>query len=375
MTTFIAFILIFGLLVFVHELGHFLAAKKAGVKVLEFGIGLPPRIWSKKKGETTYAINLIPLGGYVKLFGEEGAKDDSPKNLQNKRPIQRIAIFAAGVFMNFLLAYLLLTGFYLFGGRAIIAGMEKYQGIVNTQRVVVAEVEAESPAAKEGIKAGDTILKVNGTEIFYSSDVSKQVADSKRLEQDAAVVLKRGDEILEKKLQTYTDKVTLDGREYEVQRIGILMENTGKVRAVWYMAPVIAAQETARLLYLSAEGLIDFFRTLISTFKLSENVGGVVAIYSLTGAAAGMGFDALLQLTIMLSLALAAFNILPFPALDGGHIMFVIIERITGKKISDNVKGLLNLIGFGLLLVLVIAITFSDLGRFGVLERIKGFFK
>lgn len=375
MMTFVAFIIIFSLLVFIHELGHFLSAKKAGVTVLEFGIGMPPKIWSKKKGETTYAINLIPLGGYVKLLGEEGAKDDSPKNLQNKKPIQRIAIFAAGVFMNFLLAYLLLTGFYLFGGRSVIAGMEKYRGIINTQRVVVAEVEAESPAAKEGIKAGDIILKVNGTEIFYSSDVSHQVAESKRSEKDAVIVLKRGDEILEKKLQTYTDKVTLDGREYEIQRIGILMENTGKIRAKWYMAPVIAAQETARLLYLSVEGIIDFLITLFSTFKLSENVGGVVAIYSLTGAAADMGFDALLQLTILLSLALAAFNILPFPALDGGHIMFVVIEHVSGKKINDNLKGLLNLIGFGLLLILVIAITFSDLGRFGILERVKGFFK
>lgn len=373
--TFIYFVLIFSLLVVVHELGHFLAAKKAGVKVEEFAIGMPPRIWSKKVGETRYAINAIPLGGYVKLYGEEGSKDTSPKNLQNKTAGQKILIFSAGVLMNFFLAYLLLTGFYLFGGRTIIEGMEKYTGIINTQKVLVSEVEEGSPAATEGILTGDIILKVNGGPVYTSATVSNEVAKSKENNGDATVILKRGEEEITKTLKTYTDKVVVKGEEYEVERIGIVMENEGKVRAKWYWAPVIAAQETARLTWLSVSGLFDFFRTLVGKFQISENVGGVVAIYSVTDAAAEMGFAAIVQLVILLSLALAAFNILPFPALDGGHILFIVIEKITGRQIGQSTKNLVNLIGFGLLLILVIVITWTDLGRFGILGKIKGIFK
>jgi regulator of sigma E protease len=373
--TFIYFILIFSLLVVVHELGHFLAAKRAGVKVEEFAIGMPPRIWSKRVGETLYAINAIPLGGYVKLYGEEGSKDTSPKNLQNKTAGQKILIFSAGVLMNFLLAYLLLTGFYLFGGRTIIEGMEKYTGIINTQKVLVSEVEEGSPAATEGILTGDIILKVNGGPVYTSAAVSNEVARSKENDGDATVTLKRGEEEITKTLKTYTDKVVVKGEEYEVERIGIVMENEGKVRAKWYWAPVIAAQETARLTWLSVSGLFDFFRTLVGKFQISENVGGVVAIYSVTDAAAEMGFAAIVQLVILLSLALAAFNILPFPALDGGHILFIVIEKMTGRQISQSTKNLVNLIGFGLLLILVIVITWTDLGRFGILGKIKGIFK
>lgn len=375
MTTFIAFVVIFGLLVIVHEAGHLLAAKKFGVKVEEFAIGMPPRLWSRKRGETRYAINAIPLGGYVKLYGEDGSQDDSPKNLQNKGPWQKVAIFAAGVLMNLAFAYLLLTGFYLVGGESIIEGMENYPGVINTQKIIVKEVETDSPAAKEGIQTGDIILRVNDKDIYYSSTVSEEVANSKEADTGATIQLQRGEEILTKKLETYTDKITVKDKEYEVERIGIVMENEGKIRAKWYMAPIVALQETVHLSRLSVEGLFDFFGTLLSKFKISENVGGVVAIYSLTGAAAGMGFSALLQLTIMLSLALAFFNILPFPALDGGHILFVLIEKATKKKISQNTKNLFNLVGFGLLLILVIAITWTDLGRFGILDKVKDIFK
>jgi regulator of sigma E protease len=374
MITFIAFVVIFSLLVIVHESGHFLAAKKMGVRVDEFAVGMPPRIWSKKKGQTRYAINAIPLGGYVKLHGEEGGKDDSKDNLQNKKPYQRALIFAAGVGMNFIFAYLLLTGFYLFGGRAIIEGMESYDGVINTQRVVIKDVEKESPAAKEGIEAGDVIVRVNNREVYFSPTVSEEVRSSKQNNTQATVVLRRGEEEITKTLSTYTDKVVVKGEEHEVERIGIVMENAGQIRAKWFLAPLIAARETIRLSWLSVVGLVDFLRTLVGNFRISENVGGVVAIYSVTGVAAEMGFSALIQLTILLSLALAVFNIIPFPALDGGHIMILGVEKLLHKEISQKTKSLVNMIGFGLLLVLIVVITWTDLGRFGVIDKIKGLF-
>jgi regulator of sigma E protease len=218
-------------------------------------------------------------------------------------------------------------------------------------------------------------LKVNDKDIYYSGSVSEEVARSKETGLEATVILQRGEEVFTKKLQTYTDKIVVKDKEYEVERIGIVMEGTGKIRAEWYLAPVAAIRETFRLSALSVQGLFEFFKTLLGSFRISQNVGGVVAIYTLTGAAAGMGFAALLQLTILLSLALAAFNILPFPALDGGHILFVLLEKITGRKIKQSTKNLLNLIGFGLLLVLVVVITWTDLGRFGILDKIKDIFK
>lgn len=374
MISFIAFVLVFGILVFVHELGHFLAAKRFGVRVDEFALGLPPRIWSKKKGETLYALNLIPIGGYCKLYGEDGDRSDAKDNLQNKRPWQKASIFAAGVVMNFVLAYILLAGFYLVGGQSIITGMNEHRGVINNQHVTISEVEKDSPAAKSGIEAGDIILKVNGVDAFYSTVVSGEVQNAKANGQDIAVTLQRGNQELTKDLDTYTDKITVDDREVTVERVGIVMENTGKIRAKWYMAPIVAAQELLRLTGLTISGVYDFFKTLVTRFRLSENVGGPVAIYQLTGTAAELGIAALVQIMIMLSIALGVFNILPFPALDGGHILFLGIEKIRGKEIAQSTKNLVNLVGFGLLLVLVAVITWGDLGRFNIIENLKGMF-
>jgi regulator of sigma E protease len=374
MISFITFVVVFSILVIVHELGHFLAARKFGVKVEEFALGMPPKIWAKKKGDTKYILNLIPLGGYVKLYGEDGHKDDAKNNLQNKKPYQKALIFASGVGMNLLLGYLLLTGFYLFGGQSIIAGMENYNGINNTQRVVIAEVEKDTPAAKVGLKTGDVILKINDTDIFYSSVATQTVAES---DVDAGVtaLIERDGEQMTKTLKTYNDKVMVKGTEREVRRIGIVMENTGKIKAKWYLAPVIAAREAVRLSWLSVEGLGEFIRTLFGQFKISENVGGPVAIYTITGVAAELGFAAIIQVMITLTLVLGIFNILPFPALDGGHILFLAIEKVSGKEIPLNVKNIVNLAGFGLLLLLVAVVTWGDLGRFGIIENIKGIFK
>jgi regulator of sigma E protease len=277
--------------------------------------------------------------------------------------------------MNFILGYLLLTGFYLIGGQSIIAGMNEYKGIENSQQVKITEVEKNSPAEKNGIQVGDIIKKVNGIDTFYSTVVSSEVQSAKNNNEKVVVTLKRGDVELEKTIETYTDKIVVDDKEVEVERVGIVMENTGKIRSKWYLAPVIAAQELVRLAGLSVSGLFDFFGTLVTSFKISENVGGPIAIYQLTGAAAELGFSALVQITIMLTIVLGVFNILPFPALDGGHILFLGIEKVRGKSISQNTKNIVNLIGFGLLLLLIIVITWGDLGRLGIMDGLKGIFK
>lgn len=365
-TTILAFIFVFAIIVLVHEGGHYLLARKFGVKVNEFAFGFPPRLWSKKKGDTVYAVNAIPLGGYVRLHGEDGSKDDDPTNLNNKKPWQKGIIFAAGVLMNFVLAWVLLTGFYLFGGQAIIDGMWDYKGVENTQRVLITEVEEESPAAEAGVKSGDKILAINSVDTFNNNAVFYQIQLAKESDLPINVVLETDESTKELEILTYTDQIKVDGEMIEVERIGVTMETIGSIKSRWYLAPIVAAQELVRLTKMTVVGIYDFFRTLILTLSISENVGGPVAIAQITGVAAKLGFSALIQTIIILSIVLGVFNILPFPALDGGHILFLGIEKLIRREVPSQVKNLVNLIGFGLLLLLVIAVTFKDIGRLNI---------
>ncbi|MDD3480631.1 MAG: M50 family metallopeptidase [Patescibacteria group bacterium] len=370
--TIIAFIFVFGVVVFAHELGHFLSARRFGVKVEEFALGIPPRVFAKKKGDTIYALNLIPIGGYVRLAGEDGKKDNSESNLLNKKAWQRVTIFAAGVLFNFITAYLLLVLFYTFGGRAIIAGMWDYAAVENTQRVIITEVEKDSPAAIEGIEGGDAIISVNGEPVYLHQTVFGAIqADS---DKSLDLVIERNGQEFDKNITTYTDTISIDGEEVEAERVGVVLETTGKIKTKWYMAPIVAAQEFWHLVKLSVSGVWDFVRTLFTTFTVSDQVGGPVAIAQITGAAASLGFAAVVQIIILLNIILGVFNILPFPALDGGHIATIGFEKLTGKEIPNRTKEIINFVGFALLLLLVLVVTWGDLGRIGVIEKIKDIF-
>lgn len=377
MTTLLAFIFVFGLLVFAHELGHFLTAKFFGVRVDEFAFGFPPKLWSIKKGGTKYAINLIPFGGYVKLYGEEGEgnKKDS-KNFLSKKAWQKSLILAAGVILNLVLAYLILTGFYLFGGKPLAAGMENHRNIIDTRRVEVTEVVAGTPAEKAGITAGAIIEKVDGT-VVHGSDtvfdaVQKKTADNKTAQ--LMIEFSKDGQTSAKEVATYTEKAVSDGHEYEYQRIGIAMVDAGGIRSKWWAAPGIALTETGRLIKLTFEGFGSVISESFRNMKLSDQLGGPVAIYVLTGNAAKMGFGTLIQVVAILSITLAIINIMPFPALDGGHIFFILLEKAIRRPIPDKVKQAINLAGFCLLLLLIVLVSAKDLDRFGIFKAIKEFF-
>jgi regulator of sigma E protease len=371
--TILAFLLVFGILVFVHELGHFLAARFFDVEVQEFAFGFGPSLFKKKKGKVTYKINLIPLGGYVRLLGEDFKETKSKQNLMNKKPWQVITILIAGVAMNFLLAWFLLTGFYLFGGQALISGMWNHPGVTNNQKVFVVNVAKDSPADKNGIQVGDQIERVAG-ETIYSDDVVFSTVQAKGKD-GVELTLKRGDQQFTKQITSYSETIDSNGKKTEIQRIGITMENRGKIQAVWYMAPVAGLLEVARITAITAQALGVFFATIFTKFRLSEQVGGPVAIATYSGVAIRLGFGILVQFIAALSVSLAIINLVPFPAVDGGHVAMVFYEWISGKKISTKVRETVITIGFGLLLLLAVVVTLKDLSQFGLFDLIKGVFR
>jgi len=405
MITVLAFIFVFGLIVFVHELGHFLAAKAFGVEVKTFAFGFPPRIWSKKVGKTTYAINALPLGGYVSLRGEdeydlynEIAKDLGEKmteeqyqaalvqakekesvnngSLLSKKPWQLITIFVSGVVMNILLAIVLLYICFLVGFQPIFGNMWQHPGISNSLKVAITEVEKNTPAETEGIKPGDVIVAVDGTKYYTSTDVlavirGKNTSDGAKVTLD----IKRGNESMVKTLSTYKAKVAATGGEKEVSRIGIVLETQGKVRGNIVSGLGAAISEVIGAIKITFIGIFDLFGQLFTKFQLSDNVSGPVGIVVATNYFASLGFIYLLQFAFVLSVSLAVFNILPIPGLDGGHIAIVLTEAIARRKFSTKTKNAIQLVGFGALILLMIAVSVKDFINFDILGMIKGVFK
>jgi regulator of sigma E protease len=369
----LAFLLVLGILVMVHELGHFLAARFFGVRVDKFAFGFPPKLWSKKVGDTEYTLNLVPFGGYVSMYGEEGGHGKDPKSFTSKKPWQKALILAAGVFMNLVLAWVIFSAFYLVGGRAIVTGMDEFKGVTNNQHVYVTEVVADSPASKSGIKSGDIIVAVNGNIVRSNNAVFSEVQAAKAKDASKKITLtvqENGKEV-KKTIDTY--KETISGET--VQRVGITMEEKGKTQAKWYLAPWYGLLMTFKIIGLTLAGLWGLVVSIFTKFSVGNDVGGPVAIYSLSGTFANLGFWALAQFIAILSISLALINIMPFPALDGGHIAILAYEGVTRKKIKDSTKQAINNVGFGLLLLLMVGLVYKDLARLDVFGKIRGMFK
>ncbi len=381
MIAIISIILILGLLIFVHELGHFVAAKLMGIEVKTFAFGFPPRLWEKKIGETTYAVNLLPLGGYVSLRGEgenvdekEGEKD--PKSLLSKKPWQLFVVFVSGVLMNIILAFVLLYLAFTIGFQPIYSGMWEHPGVENELRVVITDIEKGTPAETEGIVKGDIVKSVDGKAVYLNSEVISFIQD-KNGDNGAAVsliILRNGQE-LTKTLKTYRAKVA-DGKnkEVEVNRVGIVLVTEGRVKGNLLSGLSAAASETWRITKLTVLGITDLFRQLILKFTVSSSVTGPVGIFVATNYFASLGFMYLIQFAALLSVSLAVFNILPIPGLDGGHIAIITLEAISRRKFSTKAKNLVQLIGFSLLILLMVTVTIKDFINFDIIGYIKGVF-
>ena len=351
---------VFALLVLVHEFGHFITAKWAGIRVDEFAIGFPPRLFSFTRGETTYSLNALPIGGYVRMPGENGEMTNEqgaydPRAFASKPASKRLVVLLAGVTMNFLLAIIFFTAAEAVGQVQL--------------RPVIASVEAGSPAAAAGLVKGDTFISVDGQSVKYFADVqrltSEHVTKALTANRDAtttpiAVVVRQPDGA--------TEALTIDARTKPKAgqgAMGIEADQTKVVHlsAPIWQAPILGVQDVGKVISLTATGIQNIIR---GALPLSQGVQGPVGIVSDTGLVTAAipfaGWYYLLFLVGALNLSLAIMNLLPIPALDGGRVLLVLIEVLRrGKRLSPEREGLVNLIGMAALLLLVAVITFNDI--------------
>ncbi|PIP87325.1 hypothetical protein COW81_00855 [Candidatus Campbellbacteria bacterium CG22_combo_CG10-13_8_21_14_all_36_13] len=363
--TIIIFILVLIILILVHELGHFLFAKMFGIRVDEFGLGFPPRIWGyKPKGsETTYSINAIPFGGFVKIYGEdydsiEGDPDRNRSFVLQDKWKQTLVLFA-GILFNIILAWILISSTLLVGVNY--GTSDRYSDRVIDPGVVVANVLSDSPADVGGLMLGDKILFVSSNGVSIQGDevnpdsITEVIKGSDGSDMDFLV--KRGEENVTLKV-TPSEEIIPGSFA-----IGVSMINSGKLKLPPHLAIVEGARITYELTGSIIGGVWGLLKDTFSGNGSMANVVGPVGIAGLVGDASRMGFVALIIFVAMISLHLAVLNLIPFPALDGGRILFVIIEKIKGSPLNPKIVSSINLIGFGLLLLLLLFVTYKDIVR------------
>lgn len=360
----IIFIVVLAILIFVHELGHFIVAKKSGIKVSEFGIGFPPKLWSKQKGETLYSVNAIPFGGYVKIFGENPDEEsiagpEKERSFVNKPRYIQALVLVAGVFFNVLFAWMLISAGYMIG----LPTPESHagQGIVDDAQLVITSVSPSSPAYEAGLKVGDVVREAVSEQKYALDELSPQALSNfieAHGKDGVTLGISRGQEVV---------SVDVVGREGVVPgriAIGISMDKIGILRLPVHLAIYEGGLDTVRLTYATVVSLFTFIgQVFIGQGDLSQ-ITGPVGIVSLVGDVTTLGFVYLLSFTAIISINLAVINLMPFPALDGGRLLFVAIEAIRRKAISPKVANALNGIGFALLILLMIVVTVKDIFRF-----------
>ena len=355
----ILFIIILAVLVLVHELGHFLVAKKSGIKVREFGIGFPPRIWGKQKGETLYSINAIPFGGFVKILGENPDAEsisgpEKERSLIHKSKIIQVWVLSAGVIFNVIFAWLLISAGFIFG---LPTPVTEAQDQVANPKVVVTTVAVGSPAEIAGIKAGDSISKISSDNNTLTDVTAQSVSNFIEANGDKKITVEhiRGKEVLTSSVVPQDGVVT--GRK----AIGVSLDMIGILKLPIHKALVEGAQTTANLTVAITVGLFDFLKQAVTGQADFSQVAGPVGIVGLVGDVSQLGFIFILSFTAFISINLAVINLIPIPALDGGRILFVIIEAIKGSPIKPKIANTLNTVGFALLILLMVIVTFNDI--------------
>lgn len=438
MLTALVFIIALGLLIFVHELGHFFVARRNGIKVEEFGFGFPPRIfgfqilkgnkvkkiskkedvelkiekyktkdaevvkkvitdriqetdkimpikrirfiWGKRNTEeeienkdnfnddTIYSINWIPLGGFVKIKGEDGENKDEEDSFSGKSAWVRIKVLGAGVMMNFVLAWGVIALALIVGSPQALEGNQT----VDNSKIQIAQVISGTPAEKMGIKIGDEIIRCLGEnqkcQKNFSSISEIQGMINEEKGKEIAFEIKRGKNMIVLKGEPRIEYPEDQGP------LGISLVETAIVSYPWYEAIYKGFITTINLIFMIFATFFGIIKDLIIGQKVSVDVSGPVGIAYLTKQVTSLGFSYVLQFIALLSINLGIINGLPFPALDGGRILFILIEKIKGSPVSQKVEQFIHTFGFIALITLMILVTFRDLIRFEIIDKIKNLF-
>ncbi len=372
--TIIVFILVLSVLVFAHELGHFLTARRFGVRAEEFGFGFPPRafglykkadgqwqsVWGarevKDAADTIYSVNWLPLGGFVKIKGENGENENETDSFASRPIWQRAVMLSAGVVMNVALAMVLIIAGFMVGLPQALDGELDARAQVSDRKIQIIQVVKNSPAETAGLQIGDTILSIDNQEFSGFNELQSYVNGKVGAQLDYKI--KRGQTLINENITpVFMPDIGKGG-------VGIAITETGIVSYPWYLAIWEGIKATFILLWAIIVAFYELLKGLVFGQGVAADLAGPVGIATITGQVARMGFVYLLQFTALLSINLAVINFFPFPALDGGRVLFLIIEKLKGKPVKREVEGAIHNIGFALLMLLILLVTFRDVSRF-----------
>ncbi|MFA5131993.1 MAG: site-2 protease family protein [Candidatus Paceibacterota bacterium] len=358
--TVVLFVLILLLLVAVHEFGHFIVAKWVNMRVDEFAFGFPPRIFAKKVGETTYAINALPLGGYVSIWGENGEPDDVAKNhpraFGNRPWWAQLLVLVAGVTMNMLLALFVFIGIS-YGNVQMSASDEVYGARVKNTELMVVDAAPTSPAYLAGIVPGSVLVKVTAGKSQANLDNATSLISfiAAHNNDPFTITYKRADGKLES-----TTIAAVYGIVEDKKAIGVSVERVGYMHANVFDAIKIGSIRTYDMTAMTLEGLGSLVTSLTQGKNVLSSLSGPIGIAKIVGQTNEHGYEALLTLIAVLSINLAIFNILPLPALDGGRMVVVTIEAIARRKVPHKYYSWVNIVGFFALMLLLVIVTVHD---------------
>ncbi|GGE09375.1 RIP metalloprotease RseP [Rhizobium anhuiense] len=358
----VTFILVLSLLVFVHEMGHYLVGRWSGIRILAFSVGFGPEIFGfTDRHGTRWKISVIPLGGYVRFFGDEDAsskpdadklaamsEEDRARSFAGAKLWKRAATVAAGPIANFLLAIAIFTVLFSVYGRMI-------------ADPVVAEVKPDGAAAAAGILPGDLLVAIDGNKVETFDDVRRYV--SIRPSQKIVVTIERGGEKLDLPMVPQrTDQTDQFGNKIELGQIGIVTnQQAGNFRLKTY-TPLEALQEGVIQTRDIVTGTFKYIGNIFAGTMRADQLGGPIRVAQASGQMATLGIGAVLQLAAMLSVSIGLLNLMPVPVLDGGHLMFYAVEAVRGKPLGSTAQEIAFRIGLAMILTLMVFTTWNDIG-------------
>ncbi|MEI6304864.1 MAG: site-2 protease family protein [Candidatus Taylorbacteria bacterium] len=360
--TVIIFLIVLAVLIFVHELGHFLFARWNGIRVDAFKIGFGPRILKWKRGDTEYGLNLIPFGGFVKIHGENPDQDstdgpDKDRSFVHKNRWRQASVLVAGVLFNFLFAWLIYFGIMVIGGNVPVSAFADYKQYMSDHRVIILDSTPDSPAIKAGMGIGDVVSTVesNGQAVHIASASDLQNAVNGSGGKEISIMyMKDG---LAKNVNITPVKGLIENK----YAIGVSMDEIAYIHMPFFAAIKYSCISTVNIIWGTIVGLVGFIGGLFHGASSFSDVTGPIGIAVIIGNAFKLNISYLLIVVAIISVNLGVINLVPFPALDGGRTLFVGIEGVIRRRISAKFFNVVNTIGFVLLMILMVVVTYRDI--------------